>query len=156
MQANYRGIAEPCLDTGQYKVRQTLHDIAKQTFDNYALDMASSPVTAVHNYQPGGVMSIIHGHMVGRIKSRGNDDLGRWTYVKLLGRSEKVITIISAYQVCNNTRTGTTAYHQQKSALIQRGADQPNPRRQFQHDLRKFIRQCSATSESIILVGDFN
>jgi hypothetical protein len=156
LQADYRGIAEPCLDTDKYQVRQTLHDIAKQTFESYALDMASSPVTAAHNYQPGGVMSIMQGHTIGRIKSRGNDELGRWTYVKLFGRSDKVITLISAYQVCNNARTGTTAYHQQQSALIQCGDKLPNPRRQFQHDLRKFLRQCQANSESIILVGDFN
>jgi hypothetical protein len=86
--------------------------------------MASSPITAANNYQPWGVMSIMHGHMIGRIKSRGNDELGRWTFVKLLGRSDKVITLISAYQVCNNDRTGTTAYHQQRP-LIQRGAEQP-------------------------------
>jgi hypothetical protein len=123
LQANYGGIAEPCLDTNKYQVRQTLHDIAKQTFQSYALDMASSPVTAANNYQPGRVMSIMHGHMIGRIKSRGNDKQGRWTYIKLLGRSDKVITLISAYQVCVNARTGTTAYHQQQSALIQCGAD---------------------------------
>ena len=78
LQADYRGIAEPCLDTDKYQVRQTLHDIAKKTFDRYAyaLDMSSRPITATNNYQPGGVMSIIHGHMVGRIKSHGNDELG--------------------------------------------------------------------------------
>jgi hypothetical protein len=60
MQANYRGIVEPCLDTHKYQVRQTLHNIAKQSFDNYALDMASSPVTVANNSQPRGViMSII-------------------------------------------------------------------------------------------------
>jgi hypothetical protein len=86
--------------------------------------MASRTVTAPNNYQPGGVLSIMHGHMIGRIKSRGNDELGRWTYVKLLGRSDKVITLISAYQGCNNASTGITAYHQQRPR-IQRGAEQP-------------------------------
>jgi hypothetical protein len=55
MQANFQGIVEPCLDTNKYQVQQTLHNIAKQTFDRFAMDMASSPVTAANNYQPRGV-----------------------------------------------------------------------------------------------------
>jgi hypothetical protein len=119
------------------------------------MDLASSPTETAHDYKPGGVTSIIQANTVGRIKERDSDKLGRGTYLKLNGTSRKVITIISAYQVCNKQRTGTTAYHQQTSALIQSGHKQPNPRRQFQIDLSSSIRQSQRNGESIILV-DFN
>jgi exonuclease III len=72
-----------------------------------------------------------------------------------MGRAEKVITIISVYQVCNNNRSSTTAYHQQQSALIQHGTSNPKPRKQFQNDLHQFLRTSQSNGESIILVGDF-
>jgi hypothetical protein len=81
--------------------------------------------------------------------------MGRWTFTKFMGRAEKVITIISVYQVCNNNRSSTTAYHQQQSALIQHGTSNPKPRKQFQNDLHQFLRTSQSNGESIILVGDF-
>jgi hypothetical protein len=80
----------------------------------------------------------LHGHLVGRTLTQGNNELGRW----MLGQSDY------NYQ-------HLTAYHQQQSGLIQRGFQHPNPRRQFQRDLQKCIRQCRATSKSITIFGDF-
>jgi hypothetical protein len=59
MQAHYRGIAETCLDTDRFKVKQTLHQVAKSTFDAYSMEFAGSPTKAVQDYKPGGVMLII-------------------------------------------------------------------------------------------------
>jgi hypothetical protein len=73
IQADYRRIAESCLDTDKYKVCQTLHSVANTTFVCYSLELSSSPATAVHQYQPGGVIAITQDTTVGRIKEKGQD-----------------------------------------------------------------------------------
>jgi exonuclease III len=156
IQADYRGIAESCLDTDKDEVRQTLHSVAKTSFACYSLELSSSPATAVHQYKPEGVIAITQDSTVGRIRGKGQDEMGRWTFTKFMGRAAKVITIISAYQVCNNNCSGTTAYHQQQSALIQRGTSNQKPRKHFQNDLHQFLGTSQSNGESIIFVGNLN
>jgi hypothetical protein len=78
--------------------------------------------------------------------------------MKLVGRNNKIIMLISAYQVCvrPTNRTGTTAYHQQESLLHLKGAKKANPRKYFHRDLDEFIRLSKSRKELILLVGDFN
>jgi hypothetical protein len=42
-------------------------------------------------------MLLAQGDMIGRIKDRGSDNLGRWTWMNLVGKDKKLLTIISAY-----------------------------------------------------------
>jgi hypothetical protein len=44
----------------------------------------------------------MQGDIIGRIKEKGSGTLGHWTWVKLVGKEQKIITIISAYQVCKH------------------------------------------------------
>jgi hypothetical protein len=101
---------------------------------------------------------LAQGNVVGRVKEKGSDQLGRWSWIKLLGRNKRLITLISAYQVCAcpTNKTGTTAYHQQESLLRQKGAKKAKPRKFFHRDLNELVRLCKSRGESIILVGDFN
>ena len=103
-------------------------------------------------------MILAQGDVVGRKNEKGSDSLGRWTWIKLVGCNQKIITLISAYQVCvrPTKKTGTTAYHQQESLLRQKGARKAKPRKFFHRDLNEFVRLCKTRNESIILVGDFN
>jgi hypothetical protein len=150
--------AEHNLDTNKFAVRQSLQNIARQSFTHHSLQTATSSTKADRFYKPGGTLILAQGDMVGRIKDRGSDSLGRWTWMKLVGRNNKIITIISAYQVCvrPTNRTGTTAYHQQESLLRLKGAKKANPRKYFHRDLNEFIRITKTRKEQIILVGDFN
>lgn len=150
--------AEHNLDTNKFIVRQSLQNIARKTFQHHAIQTATSSTLADKFYKPGGTMLMAQGNLVGRIKERGSDSLGRWTWMKLIGKNKKLITIISAYQVCMRPTniTGTTAYHQQESLLRQRGIKKANPRKYFQRDLQELIRLCKTRNESIILMGDFN
>jgi hypothetical protein len=150
--------AEHNLDTNKFVVRKTLQDIARRTFTRHSLQTATSSVRADKFYKPGGTMLLAQGDMIGRIKEKGSDTLGRWTWMKLVGKEQKIITVISAYQVCirPTNRTGTTAYHQQESLLRQKGAKKANPRKYFHRDLNEFVRKAITRKEQIILVGDFN
>jgi hypothetical protein len=103
-------------------------------------------------------MLLAQGDVVGRIKDRGSDSMGRWSWFKLIGRDKRLITVISAYQVCTRPTysTGSTAYHQQESLLRQKGIHKPKPRKYFHRDLNEFVRISKSRQELIILVGDFN
>lgn len=98
------------------------------------------------------------GDIVGCIKARGSDSLGRWSWVRLVDKNQKLITVISAYQVCSRPthHSGTTAYHQQESLLRQKRIKKAKPRKYFQRDLSEFVWLCKTRHESIVLVGDFN
>jgi hypothetical protein len=76
MQADYGRIAKTCVDTDKYNVKPTLHQVAESTFKAYSMDLASSPIEAARDYQPGGVMLIIQANTVGHIKERGSNNLG--------------------------------------------------------------------------------
>ena len=150
--------AEHNLDTNKFAVRQLLQGMAKKSFQHHHLQLATSSVPAHKFYKPGGTMLLAQGNTVGRIKERGSDTLGRWSWIKLLSRNKGLITIISAYQVCVRPThsTGTTAFHQQESLLRQQGVHKPKPRKYFHRDLNEFIRISLSRKERIILVGDFN
>jgi hypothetical protein len=132
--------------------------MAKQTFTHCLLQTATSSIPAEKFYKPGGTMLLAQGNVVGRIKERGSDPLGRWSWIKLIGRNKQLITVISAYHVCVQPThtTGTTAYHQQESLLRQKGIQKPKPRKYFQRNLSEFIRVSRSRQELIILVEDFN
>jgi hypothetical protein len=150
--------SEHNLDTNKFVVRQLLQQMATQSFDHHTIQTATSSIPADKFYKPGGTMLLAQGNVVGRIKERGSDPLGRWSWIKLIGRNKRLITVISAYQVCIRPThaTGTTAYHQQESLLRQKGITKPKPRKYFHRDLNDFVKTSKNRQELIILVGDFN
>jgi endonuclease/exonuclease/phosphatase (EEP) superfamily protein YafD len=112
-------------------------------------------------YKPGGTMSSALGNTVSRVITTGTDDLGRWSYMKLSGKDGKVLTIITAYQVCRKNTTAVnndscTAHSQQQSLLIQQNKANPSPVKHFRLDLEKFMQQCHSQQELLLLFGDFN
>jgi hypothetical protein len=102
--------AEHNLDTNKFLIRQKLQDIARKSFEHFALQTATSSIPADKFYKPGGTLILAQGDVVGRIKEKGSDSLGRWSWIKLVGRNQRLITMISAYQVCVRPTniTGTT------------------------------------------------
>lgn len=106
-------------------------------------------------------MTSVLGDTVARVKETGSDDLGRWTYIKLSGKDNKVITFITVYQVCKKSptfaaRDSCTAHSQQQSLLIQQNKKDPSPIKHFRLDLGKFLQTCTTNQELIVLFGDFN
>jgi hypothetical protein len=99
-------------------------------------------------------------------KTSGEDpfNLGRWSYMTLTGSHDKLITIITAYRVCNTTLSSTgekTAYKQQFRLLSSRWREQnlnstPDPHRQFIVDLQSWIGSLVDQQHKIILALDNN
>jgi hypothetical protein len=162
MEADLVGLAETNIDDTKFEVNQLLHSTMKQNFQHYSLATSSSSIPAASTFKPGGTLNLVHDDLVGRISSKGNDHLGRWSYHKLFGKLSKVITIITAYQVCKRSNTavtsdeGMTAYVQQERMLREEGHPNINPRKHFCKDLILFIKKLRADGESVILCGDFN
>ena len=154
--------AEHNLDTQKPWVQNQLHTTAckRLGLGSYDLQTATPPVSSLNAYKPGGVLSLIHGPIQGRILERGQDPLGRWVYTKLRRNSGPSITIIVTYQVVNvdPTHSRPTTYATQLFAqYLHQG--RPNPHKLQQHhteDLVHLIRQLQLQGESIILAGDLN
>ena len=89
-------------------------------------------------YKPGGTMVLALNHSTSRLIERGTDNpLGRWSYLEFVGKSNKRVIIISAYQVCHQKfdATADTASAQQIRILQATGIANPNPRQIFLTDL---------------------
>ena len=125
---------------------------AKQTFSHHAIQTATSSIPADKFYKPGGTFLMAQGDITGRIKEKGSDHMGRWSWIKFIGRNKRIITVISAYQVCVRPThaTGTTAFQQQQSLLQQKGVKKPSPGHYFYRDLNGMIRLCKTRQELII------
>jgi hypothetical protein len=157
LEIDYFGITEHNLDTHQYEVRQAFIDSARQSFTQYKLELGSSELQTVSTYKPGGTAIISQGNATGRITYQGSDKYGRWSYLYLQGKDDKVITYITVYQVCQKPTNlqGITTFHQQETAFRREKRKNSNPRHNFQHDLIHFIKGLQARGHQIILAGDF-
>jgi hypothetical protein len=87
--------------------------------------------------------------------------MGRWSYTKFVGTRGKIITVITAYQVCNTPFTTTkkksrTAAAQHASMMRQQGITGTHPCKQFHKDLLYFLQACKSQREELLLAGDFN
>jgi hypothetical protein len=151
MEADVRGYIEHNLDTTNFRVREMFHKTAKLANPHYVLTMASSTIPAATTYKPGGTASIAMGDITERLSEHGSDDLGRWSFMKFQGRSGRVVTYITAYQVCVRM-----AFHQQETLLRRQKRSDINPRKNFHSDLKQFIQRCQQRNEDIYLSGDFN
>jgi hypothetical protein len=78
--------------------------------------------------------------------------MGRWHYVKLAGKNNRVITVILAYQVCvksiEQSRTDKyMSFIQQHSLLLQEGHENTCPCHHFQKDLFATMRSFKPKGE---------
>eukprot|EP00980_Cylindrotheca_fusiformis_P027514 scaffold20799_cov73-Cylindrotheca_fusiformis.AAC.3 len=95
---------------------------------------------------------------------KGSHHMGRWSFVKYAGKAGKVITVVTAYQVCvrPTNEVGNMAFHQQVQHIATEAQQSgitisaPQPRLRFRTDLLKFLHELKRSGESIILMGDFN
>eukprot|EP00957_Ditylum_brightwellii_P011393 861322-Ditylum_brightwellii.AAC.1 len=62
--------------------------------------MVSSTIPTTNDYNPGSIMNIVQGDVVGQIIEGSQDEIGRWVHTRLTAKNDKIITIITAYQPC--------------------------------------------------------
>ena len=120
----------------------------------------SSSVAPVLTFtKPGGNMVGITGSLVGRVRDTITDPFGRWCGHTLLGRDNKEILILTAYNVSQvvNAKVGDDTLFNQQIALYKlQNIRDPDPRKLFIVDLVRLVRQAREEDKDIILTGDFN
>eukprot|EP00957_Ditylum_brightwellii_P181738 13844837-Ditylum_brightwellii.AAC.1 len=94
--------------------------------------------------------------MVGRIIASDTADsgLGQWSYVKIAGRDQKQITIVTTYRPCKQSNPGDSTINAQQYCLLQKkGIKNPTPCMAWLKDILPYILQWKTEGEVILLVG---
>ena len=89
-------------------------------------------------WKPGGTLLGVSGKRSSRAESGGSDRLGRCSWIDLGGKKGKIIRVMSAYRVSQESpdKVGDlTACKQQVRSLLKRGVRKPNPKRLFNRHL---------------------
>jgi hypothetical protein len=120
----------------------------------------SSSTAPVLNFtKPGGNMVGITGSLVGRIRDTITDPYGRWCGYTLIGRDNKEIMVLTAYNVSQykNAKVGEdTLFNQQISLYKLNNIREPDPKKIFISDLTELVMKARKADKDIILTGDFN
>lgn len=161
LQVDIACFSEINTDTNRFEVRKTMESICHKHFDKNSLVMATSSVRTTTTYKPGGTAILACNSITTRICTHTRDRLGRWTSFCLQTSPTKRLRIISAYQVCHQSKPGTnTAASQQiAQSILERSEGSlhnSSPRQLFIHEIHNFIKQSQKNGELIILAGDFN
>lgn len=162
IQADIACFSELNTDTNRYEIRTKMEELCRHQFDQHHLVLASSANKTASHYKPGGTAILARNAVTSRIKSHTRDRMGRWASISFTISTTKKLRVISAYQVCANTRPGTNtaASHQNAQIIAEHIHAQETrrrtPREVFVQELKNFIMQVQAEGEEIILVGDFN
>jgi hypothetical protein len=120
---------------------------------------SSSAATVLHFTKPGGNMVGITGSLVGRIRDTITDPYGRWSGYTLIGRDNKEIMILTAYNVSQykNAKVGEDTLFNQQIALYKlNNIREPDPKQIFINDLKELVMKARREDKDIILTGDFN
>jgi hypothetical protein len=152
-------LAETNVDWKKPFVRSACHDILRRHFKHHRLIPSVSPASTAKAYLPGGTATIVTDGYTGRIAESGVDPrgLGRWSFVRIKGKTDARILVVTVYQVCKssiNASGDSTAFSQQWNLLRAAGIDSPNPRAQFSSDLSDFLARYP--NDPIIIAGDIN
>eukprot|EP00957_Ditylum_brightwellii_P083130 6320468-Ditylum_brightwellii.AAC.1 len=88
--------------------------------------------------------------MSGRIinKNSNPSGLGRWSYVKIDGRDQRQVTVVTAYRPCLQHNPGNnTVTAQQIRIMRQNGVNKPKPRMAWIQDIKHHIDEWKQEGE---------
>jgi len=110
-------------------------------------------------YKPGSTLLLALNQWMSRVTKYGNDPyLGRWSYLKFIGKNKNHLIVISGYRVCNQKfdAASQTTTAQQIRLLQAQGAVNPKPRKVFLDNIILQIKNWQKTNHEIILCMDAN
>jgi hypothetical protein len=120
---------------------------------------SSSTAPVLSFTKPGGNMVGITGSLVGRIRETITDPYGRWCGYTLIGKDNKEIMVLTAYNVSQhkNAKVGDDTLYNQQTALYKlKDIRDPDPKKLFIEDLTALVKKARMEDKDIILTGDFN
>jgi hypothetical protein len=159
IEVNIVGLIETNVDWRHKKSQSKIRNIFRKYWPRVVFASSSSDRRQKGLYQPGGTLSFVTSPWASR-SSSGTDPrgLGRWSTVTILGRSNKKVTVITAYRV-DGTRTTKgpfTAYSQQLYLLEEKDSANTDPITNFYSDLQELILQLKRDKHEIIILMDAN
>ena len=99
----------------------------------------------------------ISGPLVSRMRQRVKDKYDRWCGFVSLGKDNREILVLTAYDVPQDTPAGDdTLYAQQTAMYFLGGVVDPNLRKNFICNLETPITKAEDDNQDIILIGDSN
>ena len=99
----------------------------------------------------------ICGPLVSRMQQRIEDKYGRWCGFALLGKDNREIIVLTAYNVPLETPAGDDTLHAQQTLLyLLDGEVDPKPRKNSIRDLHTQVKATKENNQDLILMGDFN
>jgi hypothetical protein len=154
-------LSETNLDWLKHMIRDKCGKICHDFYGTSLLATSTSSLRSNRNYKPGGTCTGLTQQYCGRYQNSGSDPhgLGRWSYIRLYGKGNESLVVITAYIVCNDHigKVGiTTAFHQQWHLLRLNGDLKPDPRTSFITYLIVEVDKWKAAGAHTILGGDFN
>ena len=127
MQADAILFQETNTDFKKIVAMNILQQTLKFYHQNHATTTSNSTVYAKNNnWLPGGTITSVLGRWTGaKITSGNNRPLGRWSWISLKGKGNKVITLVNVYRVnSGHTNLGEyTNYKQQVFIKLNEGVD---------------------------------
>jgi hypothetical protein len=157
LQIDMMGLTEPNINFKNKRTMLQLRDIAKKTDRNVQLSASCSNQLNFTEKKMGGTLSILSGRWAGRKVGTDNDPKGRWSSITLNGKKDRMVTLITAYRVCQQKGgIGSTVFHQQQLDFEEEGLKQVNLRKQFCKDMVQYVRDLHSKNQIVILLGDFN
>jgi hypothetical protein len=167
LQTDILGLAETNLDWEQGNTTSGCTNILRNYWKQKKIGFSSSTNknkqsgTTSRSYRPGGTMMVVGFPWASRSTIKNDTSgMGRWTEAELLGKRNKKLVIITAYNVCKGN-IGTigprTAFVQQYHIIKQKDpTNVPNPRTQMLTDLGKRIHELKNNKSEVILMWDAN
>jgi hypothetical protein len=154
-------LAETKIDWKKGKAKRQCLQALKSFWTAAKIGTASSMLDFESIYQPGGVLQLIGNEWSSRVVRTEEDPkrMGRWIGMTLQGKQGQAITMISAYQVVDDSNAlhrPRTAYKQQWTMLRTDGDRNPDPRKAFVTDIIKYITREQEQDNDIILMLDAN
>ena len=127
---------------------------------NHATTLSNSIVHAKNKkWLPGETIISVLGRWTGAKITSGNDcPLGRWSWISLKGKGNKIITLVNVYRVNpGHTNLGEyTNFKQQVFIKLNEGIDKYNPRPQTVIDLKELVQNIINQHKYIIICIEAN
>ena len=151
---------EPGICHNHYWIKETLNKTAKKALKHSLVTLSSSKRKYSSYKKPGGAMIIAHGRTRGRITTYGNDEYGRWSWIRLNSKLGGIM-VLSAYQVgnqidFNSGKKGSKTARLQQHSMLQEENRTCTPREAFVRNLIQFLLPARERGDSLLIMGDFN
>jgi hypothetical protein len=151
------GWVETNIDWTYRDIKWDCTQIVRKAWKHAKMSVSSSTEVFETPYQPGGTATIVGGAWAGRATTANDSELGRWSEIRLEGKANKAVSIITAYGVIEKNTSGEkTVYAQQRKILERQGIHNPEPRSAMFKDLGARIKTLIGQGEEIILLIDTN